>query len=148
MSLLNISLFYVPCGLMITKMTKYWFIQVLYGLAPTQVLLNAVIRKQVAGYNVFDFVKMVTKVCYVDNITVSVADTNKGIKFYQKCKIHFSGSFNLQKFRTNAIRFKTSPYCKRWNLTLKSREKTMVKSWDVDNYMLWRFSEKLTLHRL
>ena len=80
--LLIIEIFYISCGLTIrngnTEIKKYRFTQVLFGLAPSQFLLNAVIRKHVAGYNDLDFTKMVRRVFYVDDLVV------RGDKFLLK----------------------------------------------------------------
>ena len=83
---------------------KLRFTRVLYGAAPSQYLLNAVIRKHAERYSYVDpmFEQMVKRAFYVDDLNASVPNSADAVDFYQKCKSRFKeASFNLRKWRMN-----------------------------------------------
>ena len=97
---------------------KLRFTRVLFGAAPSQYLLNAVVRKHAEKYNEVDpnFVKMVKLGFYVDDLNSGVDPVDQAINFYEKCKIRFTDAgFNVRKWRSNSpelrsIFAKNEPY--------------------------------------
>ena len=63
---------------------KLRFTRLIYGAAPSQYLLNAVIRKHAAKYRSVDpnFEKTVNDGFYVDDLSTSVSSSKDGIDFY------------------------------------------------------------------
>ena len=87
-----------------SEIIKYRFKRVIFGAAPSQYLLNTVIRKHADRYGESDpeFVKQIKTGFYVDDLVISVTDARDGIDFYTKCKVRFAeASFNVRKWRTN-----------------------------------------------
>ena len=80
------------------------FRRVLFGAAPSQHLLNSVIRKHLERYEEIypEFVKKLKNILYVDDLPSGVNDITEGKVFYEKCKTRFAeGQFNLRKWRTS-----------------------------------------------
>lgn len=85
---------------------KLRFTRLIYGAAPSQYLLNAVIRKHAEKYLKIDpdFVKIVNDGFYVDDLNVSVHSSAEGVDFYQKVKLRFGeANFNVRKWRSNDV---------------------------------------------
>ena len=68
---------------------KLRFARVLFGAAPSQYLLNAVIQKHAKNYREVDpkFENMVNSGFYVDDLNISVPNSEDGVDFYHKCKV-------------------------------------------------------------
>ena len=84
------------------------FTRVIFGVAPSQYLLNTVIRKH-AKYKISDsdFEEIVKSNFYVDDLNTSVKSSDEGIDFYHKCKIRFADAgYNIRKWRTNNEKLK------------------------------------------
>ena len=80
------------------------FTRVLFGAAPSQYILNAVIRKHAEKYQEVDprYEKMVKLGFYVDDLNTSVKGFTEGVDFYTKCKTRFAeAGFNVRKWRSN-----------------------------------------------
>ena len=85
---------------------KLRFARVIFGAAPSQYLLNAVIKKHVENYHEIDpeFEKMVKAGFYVEDLNISVKTSNEAMEFYKKCKIRFAeAGFNVRKWRSNDV---------------------------------------------
>ena len=83
---------------------KLRFARVIFGAAPSQYLLNSVIRKHVEQYHETDpdFEKMVKEGFYVDDLNISLKTTVEAVEFYKKCKVRFAeAGFNIRKWRSN-----------------------------------------------
>ena len=87
------------------KVEKYRFKRVIFGACCSQYLLNLVVRTHLKqkSDNDPDFVNILSKNIYVDDVISGVTDYNNGIELYRKCKIRFlEANFNLRKLRTNS----------------------------------------------
>ena len=83
---------------------RYRFCRVMFGLAPSQYLLNAAIRKHGEKYEAVDpeFTKKVGDF-YVDDLTTGANSVAEGYELYKKMKIRFAeAQFNVRKWRTNS----------------------------------------------
>ena len=83
---------------------KLRFKRVLFGAAPSQFLLNAVVRNLAESYRDTDpdFFKIVNRGFYVDDLNTSVHNSCAAVEFYEKCKARFKKvSFDVRKWRTN-----------------------------------------------
>ena len=128
-----------------TEILRYRFTRVIFGVAPSQFLLNAVIRKHVAEYDDKEFEERVRKAFYVDDLAVSVENANKGINFYRKCKIRLSeGGFNLRKFRTNNVEVKRVLDVNEVKFDFDEKGKVLGINWDeVGDLLIIRFEDTL-----
>ena len=84
------------------EIVKLRFARVLFGLTPSQFLLNSVIRKHAESYGDLEFLEKVLRSFYVDDLGTSVPTEDMAIESYRQFKIRFAAAgFNLRKFRTN-----------------------------------------------
>ena len=83
---------------------KLRFNRILFGAAPSQFLLNAVIRTHAQTYHDIDptFTKIVHRGFYVDDLNTSLNSSAEAIEFYEKCNSRFGDAkFEIRKWRTN-----------------------------------------------
>ena len=83
---------------------KLRFNRILFGAAPSQFLLNAVIRKHALKFQETDptFTEIVNRGFYVDDLNTSLNNSAEAIEFYKKCNSRFAdASFDVRKWRTN-----------------------------------------------
>ena len=86
------------------NIVKLRFTRVIFGAAPSQFLLNAVVKMHVEKYQEVDpdFVMKMQRSFYVDDFNTSVQSYEEALKLYEKSKSRFlEGKFNLRKWRTN-----------------------------------------------
>ena len=78
--------------------------RVMFGLTPSQYLLNVVIRKHGEKYEKIDpeFARKVKNHFYIDDLNTGVKTTDEGQELYKKFKIRFmEAGFNIRKWHTH-----------------------------------------------
>ena len=106
------------------KILKFRFTRVIFGAAPSQFLLNSVVKMHVEKYQEIDpdFVMKMKRSFYVDDFNTSVQNYEEALNLYEKSKSRFlEGKFNLRKWRTNHS---------------KLREEIEIREKEIDNNVI------------
>ena len=99
--------------------SKYRFTRVIFGVTPSQSLLNGIVQSHGSKYEKRDpeFARKVKNHCYVDDLNTGAYSTEEGFKFYKKMKVRFlEANFNVREWRMN-----DEDLCKLINLYEKNK---------------------------
>ena len=124
---------------------KYRFTRVLFGAAPSQYLLNSVLKKHSERYHDIDpkFENMVKSSFYVDDLNLSVKNSEEAKEFYEKCKTRYAeGGFNIRKWRSNNSALKDLFAEKEEVFENLKDGKVLGISWDdVQDFLIFRLDK-------